>query len=122
MLKLVRRNKDPKKRKLVFYDGYDHKKIISYVEPCWGWFAVYTTVPRTTINKETWDEIIQRTMENLYWLLGNNCDKKTWVESVTRWNEGKGIPGKNDNKSMFHNIYELGTAIDSFYDGYYKED
>lgn len=114
MLKVVRRNKSFKKRKLAFYEG---KKLITYVEPFWGWIA-HTEIT----DKETYKEIRSKVMENLYWLLGHECDQKTWEESINRWDKGRGVYNVNDNKSMFHNSDEMVVALDSFYDNYYKED
>ena len=114
MLTVVRRNKSFKKRKLAFYEG---KKLITYVEPFWGWIA-HTEIT----DEKTYKEIRSKVMENLYWLLGHECDFNTWAESINNWNKGRGVNNIDDNISMFHNSHEMAIALDSFYDGYYKED
>ena len=125
MLTVVRKNKRFANRKLEVFDG---DKKIAIVEPCWGWFTWWyvqtnTSIPRHVFMEQYYKEFRVKVMENLYWLLGHGCDKKTWVETVEHWNSGKGVSGISaDTKSMFHNIHELGIAIDSFNDGYYKED
>lgn len=124
MLKVVRKNKRFANRKLMIYDG-DNK--IAEVEPnctySWWYARANTSIPRQVFIEQYYKEFRVKIMENLYWLLGRGCDKKTWAESIEHWNSGRGVSGVSaDTKSMFHNIYELGIAIDSFNDGYYKED
>ena len=121
MIKVVRKNKRFANRKLVIYDK---NKKIAEVESWRGWYAwTNTGIGRQEFMEQYYNEFRVKVMENLYWLLGRGCDKKTWVETVEQWNSGKGVSGISvDTKSMFHNIYELGIAIDSFNDGYYKED
>lgn len=120
MLTVVRKNKRFANRKLVFFDG---DKKIAEVEPGWGWYTMCCKGKLQDFMEQYYKEFRVKVMENLYWLLGRDCDKKTWVETVEHWNSGKGVSGISaDTKSMFHNIYELGIAIDSFNDGYYKED
>lgn len=105
-----RKNKTFKNRKLSFYKN---NKFFMEVEKYAGWYCL-----SKKINND--DAFICRhlIMENLYWLLGNDCDFKTWVEIVDDFNTTPkiyGVPIDRIPKSMFHNEDEYNTAINSYY-------
>ena len=105
----VKRNKNYKKRKLVFYDD---KRKVCEIEPWWGWIS---------FSKRLDDEIEhlicrRMAMENLYWLLGHDCEFKDWEHSINRWDCGKGVNGvSTDEKSIFFHEQEKEIALNSFY-------
>ena len=127
MLKVIRKNKRFANRKLMIYDGVNK---IAEVEPnfnythCWWYARTNTSIPRHVFMEQYFNEVRIKIMENLYWLLGRGCDKKTWAESIEYWNSVKGALciSRANITSLFHNIYEMDIAIDSFNDVYYKED
>ena len=107
-LTFVKRNKNPKNRKINFYGG---KKLISAAIPWHGWYAY--TMP---IDEDTRKEIRKITMENLYWLLGCDCDFYEWEKTIEDWNTGKHIYGvSTDISSLFFSNEEKESALNSFY-------
>ena len=109
MLTVVKRNKNPKKRRLAIYDG---KKIITYVDRFWGWYAF-----TERLDIELHDKCRCLVMENLYWLLGNDCEWGDWVESVDEWDNGRhiyNVPVNELPPSMFFEG-EKEIALNSFY-------
>jgi hypothetical protein len=112
MLTIIKRNKTYKNRKLVIYDG---KKKIAEVVPCWGWCG-YSFTKRTY---ETHKQCRTLVMENLYWLLGHDCDFEEWNNSIEAWDAGKHIYGvpideNTQPKSMFFEG-EKEVALNSFF-------
>lgn len=108
MLTVVKRNKTYKNRKLVIYDG---KKRITYVEPFWGWYSFSENL------QELYKPCRALVMENLYWLLGRDCEYEDWVDSIEGWDKGKHVYGITVDKlpeSMFFEG-EKEIAINSFY-------
>ena len=107
MLKLVRRNKTYKSRKLVIYD--ENKKVAE-VFPFWGWFAF-----DFHLNPDLYDKCRVLVMENLYWLLGHDCDFEDWTDSIEAWDTGRHIYGVYVDKlsSMFFEG-EKEIALNSF--------
>lgn len=109
MLTCIKRNKNYKNRKLVFYNG---TKRICDVTPWWGWYSI-----NQSVDIETHKEIRNLVLNNLYWLLGHDCDFDEWKQSVNDWNEGKHIYGVSVDKlsSMFLNDDEMNITLNSFY-------
>jgi hypothetical protein len=83
MLTVVKRNKTYKNRKLVIYDG---KKKITEVIPFWGWYSF-----NCYLNHDLHDQCRALIMENLYWLLGHDCDFDDWNDSIEAWDKGRHI-------------------------------
>lgn len=107
-LTFTKRNKKPKNRKINFYNG---KKLIASAIPWHGWYAC--TMP---IDEDTRKVIRKTVMENLYWLLGCDCELYEWGRTVEDWNTGKHIYGTISNiKSLFFSNEEKETALNSFY-------
>ena len=80
------------KRKLQVYDD---KKFLGEITVFHGWIS---------ISRENHDILRKFAMENLWWLLGKDCDKETWVEDVDYWDKGKriyGVPVDKLPDSMF---------------------
>jgi hypothetical protein len=104
----VRKFKRPESRKLYVYEG---KKLIDIVHPYGGWFS-----HSKCCTTEQYTEIRKFVIENLYWLLGKDCDKETWKHEVDCWNIGKHIYGIDANKIpcslFFDGEYEI--ALNSF--------
>ena len=101
-------NKNPKNRKINFYNG---KKLIASAIPWHGWYAC--TMP---IDKDTRKEIRKIIMENFYWLLGCDCDLYEWEKTIEDWNTGKHIYGvSTDISSLFFSNDEKESALNSFY-------
>lgn len=109
MLRAIKKNKTFKKRKLVFYQD---KKRVCYVTPWWGWYSI-----NQSVDIETHKEIRNLVLNNLYWLLGHDCDFDEWKNSVDAWNQGKHIYGVPVDKlsSMFFSEEEMNVALNSFY-------
>ena len=107
-LTFVKRNKNPKNRKIILYDG---KKLIASVSPGQGWYAC--TMP---IDEDTRKKIRTIIMENLYWLLGCDRDFYEWEKTIEGWNTGKHIYGvSTDISSLFFSNDEKESALNSFY-------
>jgi hypothetical protein len=104
---IKRKNKSYDKRKLVI--TINKKKY--YVEPCFGWYSVSTT------NLEIRTIIRDVVMDNLYWLLGRDCDIEDWERRINRWDSGRGIYNTPVDKptSIFFNTEEKDRALNSFY-------
>lgn len=105
----IRRNKTYKNRKLVFKDSKN--KTIHTVEPWLGWIC-HSKRP----DEETHRIIRKYTLENLYWLLGEDCDKEDWERFIWRKHQGVlyGVPINDKPKSVFFNEEEYETALNSF--------
>lgn len=107
MWKVVRKNKSYDKRCLKIYY---HDKLINTARPWGGWFA--------------WEEIFENIMmhaacrrkvlENLYWLVGRDCDIGEWLNRIDRWDRGTGIDGKTNKESAFFNTEDKQVALESF--------
>lgn len=107
-LTFTKRNKTPQNRKINFYDG---KNLIASAIPWHGWYAC--TMP---VNEETRKEIRKTVMENLYWLLGCDCDLYEWEKTIEDWNTGRHIYGVSTNiSSLFFSDEEKESALKSFY-------
>ena len=107
-LTFEKRNKNPKNRKINFYVG---RKLIASAIPYHGWYACPI---HTDENIQT--EIRNTVMNNLYWLLGCDCDFYEWKKIIEDWNIGKHIFGTISNvKSLFFSDEEKESALNSFY-------
>ena len=109
MLTVIKRNKTYKNRKLVIYDG---KKKVTEVIPFWGWYSF-----SCHLNIELHDKCRALVMENLYWLLGRDCEWEDWVDSIEAWDKGRHIYNVAIDKlpeSMFFEG-EKEIALNSFY-------
>ena len=55
-------------------------------------------------------------MENLYWLLGNDCDFDEWNDSIEKWDKGRmyNVPVTELPSSLFFDG-EKEIALNSFY-------
>jgi hypothetical protein len=109
----VKRNKTYKNRKLVIYDG---NKQIAYATPWMGWYGITLKVPISTVKLGEGSEIRRLFMENLYWLLGHDCNFEEWNESIEAWDKGKhiyGVPVDKLSSMFFEGEKEI--ALNSFY-------
>ena len=107
-LTFEKHNKNPKKRKINVYNG---KELISSAIPYHGWYAC--TMPS---DENIQKEIRKIVIENLYWLLGCNCDLNEWENTIEYWNMGRHIFGTISNvKSLFFSDEEKESALNSFY-------
>ena len=107
MWKVVRKNKSYDKRCLKIYY---HDKLINTARAWGGWFA--------------WDEIFENIMmhywcsrkvhEDLYWLIGKDCDIAEWTNHIDKWDRGTGVDGKMFKESVFFNVDDKITALESF--------
>ena len=104
---IKRKNKSYDKRQLVI--TINKKKY--YVEPCFGWYSVSTS------DLEIRSIIREIVMDNLYWLLGRDCEFEDWEQSINRWDSGMGIYNTPVDKltSIFFNTEEKDRALNSFY-------
>ena len=108
-MKVVRRYKSYDKRTLVIYDD---KKPIAYVRPFCGWFSMEG---QTSIIIELHKELRLCIMENLYWLLGGDCERADWEELIDKWDTGKhvyGVPLDKLSSMFFEGEKEI--ALNSF--------
>ena len=108
-MEIVRRYKSYDKRTLVIYDD---KKPIAYVRPFSGWFSIEVTKP-LLINEHIGLRIY--IMENLYWLLGKDCNEEEWCELIDKWDSGKhvyGVPVDKLSSMFFEGEKEI--ALNSF--------
>lgn len=106
MFTVVKRNKNYRARKLVIYDG---NKKVTEVIPFWGWFSF-----DFKLNPDLHDKCRALVMENLYWLLGHDCDFEDWTDSIEAWDAGKHVYGVPDiSYSMFFEG-EKEIALNSF--------
>lgn len=111
MLKVERKFKHYENRRLAVYDG---NRLIDRVRPWHGWFG--HEFPLSSI-EDYYNEIRSLTMENLYWLLGKDCNKEEWKELIEYWDKGKHIFGVSLDKipeSMFNSKEEKQIALNSF--------
>ncbi len=108
MFYVVKRNKNPKSRKLAIYKD---KKIFTYAMPFWGWYSF-----SSKLDNESNKQCRKLVIENLYWLLGNNCDMDVWRDSIERWDKGIifNVPIDKTPTSMFFDG-EKEIALNSFY-------
>lgn len=107
VVNIQRKNKSYDKRKLVI--TIDKKKY--YAEPWWGWFSIDAT------NLEIRRIIREVVMDNLYWLVGKDCDMETWANYISDCDSGKKIyntPLNTTPASMFFNTEEKKRAYNSF--------
>lgn len=105
---IKRKNKSYDKRQLVI--TINKKKY--YVEPCFGWYSISTS------DLEIRGIIREIVMDNLYWLLGRDCEIEDWEHRINRWDNGKGMdkPLSDDTPvSIFFNTEEKDRAFNSFY-------
>ena len=86
------------KRKL---QVYDNKKFLGEITVFHGWISIS--------NRENHDILRKSAMENLWWLLGKDCNKETWVEDIDYWDKGKLHP------QLIHNI-EITEQISEYTD------
>lgn len=109
MLTVKKLNKTYSKRVLQIKKN---KKVIDRIRPFFGWYS-------HEINVKKYEESIIKairklTMENLYWLLGRDCDFEDWNHSIEHWDKGKGVNGlSSNNESMFFSEEEKQTALNS---------
>ena len=67
-------------------------------------------------NENIQKEIRKIVIENLYWLLGGDCDFYEWEKIIEDWNIGRHIFGTISNvKSLFFSNEEKESALNSFY-------
>lgn len=94
--------KQKRNHKLVIYDG---KKKITEVKPYKEWYY------RDTNNEYDVLQVRQIAIDNMYWLLGNNCSFNDWCKYVNNI----GLMENNRHKPAFFNNSELYDALKSFY-------
>jgi hypothetical protein len=104
----IRRNKTYKNRKLVFKDSKN--KTIHTVEPWLGWIC-----HSKRIEGELHSIIRKHVLENLYWLLGCDCDKEDWDKFIWRKHQGIlcGVSINDKPKSVFFSEEEYKTSLNS---------
>ena len=56
----------------------------------------------------------RKVLENLYWLVGRDCDIAEWSNRIDNWDRGRGVDGKTNKESVFFNIDDKITALESF--------
>ena len=98
-MEIQRKNKSYDKRQLVI--TIDKKKY--YAEPCCGWFSIDTS------NLEIRATIREIVMNNLYWLLGRDCDIETWAEYIRQRNGT--LDGQNNYMLDEDNIDNLDVEL-----------
>lgn len=109
MFDVKRKNKNPKKRKLSFYIN---RKLFTEIYPFNGWFAFSTVV----YDKNNLIEIRKEVIDNLYWLLGEDCTIDEWQGRIERYDNGRGVSGVKSNlTSLFLSNEEKSNALNSFY-------
>ena len=107
MWKVIKKNKKYDKRKLVIY--LDDKKIVE-ATPWGGWFCWNANFD----DELTWATCRYKVLQNLHWLIGEDCDDFTWAMQIDKWDRGKGVDGKTEKYSQFFNIDEKIAALESF--------
>lgn len=114
-MEVIKRYKNYKKRTLVITDG---KNPVAYIRPCSGWFSIESTKHlQGSINDINIHNMIRGyVMENLYWLLGRDCDEEEWSSRIYYWDIGRRVYGVRVDKlnSMFFEG-EKEIALNSFY-------
>lgn len=108
MIEIKKKNKSYNKRKLIITIN----KIKYYVEPWCGWYSISTS------DIEVRNIIRNIVINNLYWLLGKDCNIETWAEYIDDWDHGKHIyntPINTIPSSMFFNKEEKENAFKSFF-------
>lgn len=105
--KVVRKNKSYDKRRLKIYY---HDKLINTVEPCFGWFCWEKKFENLMMHAACRCKVL----ENLYWLVGRDCDIGEWLNRIDRWDRGTGIDGKTNKESAFFNTEDKQIALESF--------
>ena len=111
MLTIKKINKNYSKRRLQIKEG---NKIIDVLTPFFGWYSHEKNIKK--YEESIIKEIRKLTIENLYWLLGRDCDFEDWNRSIEHWNKGKGVNGLSAGApSMFFSEEEKQTALNSFY-------
>ena len=111
MFRVERKFKSYENRRLVIYDG---NKLIDKIRPWYGWFG--HEFPLSEI-EDYYNEIHSLIIENLYWLLGKDCDEGEWKELIEYWDKGKHVFGVSIDKlpeSMFKTQKEKQIALKSF--------
>lgn len=114
-MKVIKRYKTYNKRTLVIYN---EKTPVAYIRPNCGWFSIESTKHlQCSINDINIHKMIRGyVMENLYWLLGRDCYKEEWDNSIYCWDMGGRLYGGpvNGGSSMFFEG-EKEIALNSFY-------
>ena len=107
MWKAIRKNKSYDKRRLKIYYN---DELINTVRPFYHWY-VYSV----NFNDElTRMRCRIKVLENLYWLVGEDCTYEEWEKIIERLDSGRGVEDKSENTSQFYNISEKLTALESF--------
>lgn len=108
MLEIRKRNKNPKKRRLVIYDN---DKLLVYIDRCWNWYSF-----SKRLDLDLHKQCRALVMKNLYWLLGNDCNFEEWKDSIEQWDKGKiyNAPINELPSSIFFDG-EKDIALNSFY-------
>lgn len=107
MWEVVRKNKSYDKRRLKIYY---HDKLINTAIPWGGWFSWEQNFEN--IMMHYWCRC--KVLENLYWLIGEDCDEFTWFMQIDKWDKGTGVDGKTNKESIFFNVDEKNQARLSF--------
>ena len=105
---VIKKNKRPGAHKLIIYkDG----PRICEATPWMCWYAR----SNNTIGDKS--NIREQIMQNLYWLLGGDCEIEEWRERIEHWDQGRKVYGVSIDKltSMFFNQEEKNVALNSFY-------
>jgi hypothetical protein len=78
------------------------------------WLDWISHLKRT--DEETQRIVRKHTIENLYWLLGRDCDKEEWEKFIWRKHQGilYGVCPNGKPESVFFNEEEYKAALNSF--------
>lgn len=107
MWKIVRKNKSYDKRCIKIYY---HDNLINTAIPWGGWFSWEKNFENIMMHCGCRSKVL----ENLYWLIGRDCDIVEWSNHIDKWDRGTGVDGKTNKESIFFNIDEKLTALESF--------
>lgn len=92
----VRKNKTHGNRKLVIYE--DEVKLVEVTR--YNNWTCYSCDLKTSKHIEARKVV----MDNLWWLLGDDCDEDTWKQSVEHWKEQDYFFDDDDAKKAFDSI------------------
>lgn len=111
MLTVKKLNKNYSKRRLQIKDG---NKVIDEITPFFGWYSHEKNIKK--YEESIIKEIRKLTVENLYWLLGRDCDFEDWTQFIEHRDNGRGVNGLSaEHSSMFFSDEEKQIALNSFY-------
>lgn len=110
MLTVKKLNKTYSKRVLQIKKN---KKVIDRITPFWGWYSHEMNIKN--YEESVIKQIRKLVIDNLYWLIGRDCDKEEWERFIWRKHQGIlcGVCSNNKPESVFFNEEEYKTALNS---------